>query len=777
MKGRKVQEDLELRKLRKTISSNRKVLSTSIAVQVGLLCVQLSCLEPYRPLLLYAAVRGASLVLFEYWADALNYRVCKARLELREHLAAVTCLAGYLICTSQSSPGNEVLTTFASLVLLPMVAVCSSDSFGLPSQLCMVLHLLLACSRFWEDLWGAGGQQLLGLMAFHALLFKVGMDRVSASRSDDATRSIIGTLSFMLSIICDGYLIIGENERIIGANEGVDVCLGTETGSDGSGLQGKSFSTVFDEKPRSGLNAMWFTRPDSKRVKLEMYTVPCRLSPDGVIQVLDKKPRKDEAGMEPGSCICAFRIADEEKSKDPEPKPVPAPAHHAPDLTQLRLAASQEQAVGVHGPGPAFPSANISPAGSKTLAPLFFKSPWRFESLGSGQLPSRGAYKKIEVHGQEGRGGVNLAEKADGERVAIKEISLSGMSCQRDFPLHLKAISREADALKKMSWASPVVIRLNDCWLQNDFTKACLVTEWLPLTLEGTLTKLRHDSVLSVGKQDARRWFSHMVAGIAAIHAAGFVHRDIKPSNIWMTEDRQRCKIAGLGISRPLQRKSAYSHSKKDRVGSLGSMGSMDFDDTESAVGSTLSEDNCSMVSGFTSLTCFSVLNGVNAYSSPEMVRERRYTEQTDIFSLGCVMLEMLTLAPLAELRIQSQEDSPEEMAWSLVADVRVQCFEVEDSRALSVNSSDLAGVVVTMLSLDPTLRPSAADIISRSARLQTYLPELLEESPKLRGVLLKRQRRVHFNPGVREQEEEAEEDDDGVGSCVSSSVLLPAVA
>lgn len=785
MKSRKEQEDIAQYKLRQMLLSNRTVLLPVVSVQVCLLSIQFEALEPYKPLIMYLAFHSLLVILFEYWLDAANYQLLKSRLQLREYVTMAGCMVGYYICTSRISPENEVLMNFTTLVLLPMLLVGFSEDFSPPSQLSLLLHLLVACFRFRHDL-----QQILGLLAFHGLLFKVGLDRASTSRSDELTRSVVGTLSFLLSIMADGFLILNDGDTIVGANEGVDVCLGTNSGLDGSELLGKTFTSIFGGQRRSGLNAAWFTRPDSKRVKLETYTVPCRLSAESVIQILDQSQPKGEATVGPGTCICALRITEEEKViKAPEPEPVLAPAHCTSDLTTLRLqGASLGQVGGLQDQGPAFSMTNRDAqrhleAGSgaladpctKALAPLFFKSPWRFESLDSGSLTAKGSYRKLEELGQEGcRGSTCAALNANGERVAIKELSLAAMMCERDFPQHLKAISREAEALRKISWASPVVIKLSDCWLQNDFSKACLVTEWLPNTLEGVLTKFREDKVISIQKQDARRWFAHMVSGVAAIHAAGFVHRDIKPQNVWLTEDYQRCKIAGLGISRPLHRKSAYSKSRS--MNSLGSVGSMEHDDdTASAVGSTLSE-NSSMVSGFSALTDFAAtLNGINAYSSPEMARECRYSELTDVFSLGCILLEMLTLAPLAELGIASQEDSsPEEVAWSLVADTRVRCFEVADPRSLSVNSADLPGLVVSMLSLDPTLRPVASDIIARSTRLQNFLLEILEESPKLRGVLLKRQRRVHF-PSMGRLEDDGGED--GGNSDKSSSELAPAVA
>jgi serine/threonine protein kinase len=361
--------------------------------------------------------------------------------------------------------------------------------------------------------------------------------------------------------------------------------------------------------------------------------------------------------------------------------------------------------------------------------------------------------------------GFQLAETLSGGRVAVKEIALAHMQCQKDFPLHLRAISREADTLKNMSWASPVVIRLVDCWLLNDFAKACLVTEWLPLNLTSVLQKIKSEQAVSVDKHKARRWFAHAVTGIAAIHAAGFVHCDVQPSNLWLTEDMQRCKVAGLGISKPLKRRGV--------IGRSGSGTRSSLDDDTSSILSAVS-DTESVVSG---LSLLATLRGTNGYSSPEMIMERRITEATDVFSLGCVLLEMLTLTPLGEMSLGAcEESSPEEAAWSLVADARVRCFEVEniDLQSLAANCADLPGICVSMLNLDPGQRPTASDIVARSQKLQAFLPELVRESSKLRAIILRESRRVHFNPSwLCGDMNELRSDE----CCDSGSELTPAVA
>merc|ERR1712019_234322 len=93
-------------------------------------------------------------------------------------------------------------------------------------------------------------------------------------------------------------------------------------------------------------------------------------------------------------------------------------------------------------------------------------------------------------------------------------------------------------------------------------------------------------------------------------------------------------------------------------------------------------------------------------------------------------------------------ESSPEEIAWSLIADARARCFETPSvsMHSLSVNCPELPGLSISMINIEPGMRPAAHDVIARSARLQGNLPELIEESPKLEGVLLKRQRKVHFS-------------------------------
>ena len=99
-----------------------------------------------------------------------------------------------------------------------------------------------------------------------------------------------------------------------------------------------------------------------------------------------------------------------------------------------------------------------------------------------------------------------------------------------------------------------------------------------------------------------------MAEGLAAAHARGIVHRDIKPENIFLTSDGL-VKILDFGLARP------------------------------PAVGS---EDQTSTPTESMQTAAGTVL-GTVGYMSPEQVGGEPADARSDIFSLGCVLYEMLT--------------------------------------------------------------------------------------------------------------------------------------
>jgi serine/threonine-protein kinase len=207
---------------------------------------------------------------------------------------------------------------------------------------------------------------------------------------------------------------------------------------------------------------------------------------------------------------------------------------------------------------------------------------------------SLGPYQVVALLGAGGMGEVYRARDPRlGRDVAIKTIT---PKLAAD-PEALARFQREARTIAALS--HPNILAIHDIGTHDGVW--FLVTE----LLQGeTLGKRISRGALPW--KPAVEMAVALAEGLAAAHAHGVVHRDLKPENIFLTADG-RTKILDFGLARQTVADDA---------------------DTEAVTRSYPTEPG-------------SVL-GTVGYMSPEQVQGRPPDARSDIFSLGCVLYEML---------------------------------------------------------------------------------------------------------------------------------------
>jgi len=199
--------------------------------------------------------------------------------------------------------------------------------------------------------------------------------------------------------------------------------------------------------------------------------------------------------------------------------------------------------------------------------------------------------KGYDLREQIGEGGYGVVYRAYqplvGRDVAVK-IILPQYANHPDF---IRRFEWEAQLVARLE--HPYIVPLYDYWRDPD--GAFLVMRWLR---GGNLHTLLHDRPLP--SDLLGRLIEQIGGALASAHRRGVVHRDLKPANILLDEEGN-AYLADFGIAKDLGRRvSPYQ-------------------------------------------TDASTVLGSPAYISPEQVRAEPITPQTDIYSLGVMLYEILT--------------------------------------------------------------------------------------------------------------------------------------
>jgi serine/threonine-protein kinase len=208
-----------------------------------------------------------------------------------------------------------------------------------------------------------------------------------------------------------------------------------------------------------------------------------------------------------------------------------------------------------------------------------------------------GRYEIVSLLGKGGMGEVYRARDSELDREVAIKVLPEEVAADAE---RLKRFKREARAVAKLSHAS--VLEIFDFGREGEVTFA--VTE----LLEGeSLREILDSAEGGLPAEKARDITATVADGLAVAHGRGVVHRDIKPGNLFLCSDG-RIKILDFGLA------------------SL--RGPVSDEATTASLGPAVSTPG--------------TILGTVGYMSPEQVRGETADHRSDIFSLGCVLYEML---------------------------------------------------------------------------------------------------------------------------------------
>jgi class 3 adenylate cyclase/Cdc6-like AAA superfamily ATPase len=250
-----------------------------------------------------------------------------------------------------------------------------------------------------------------------------------------------------------------------------------------------------------------------------------------------------------------------------------------------------------------------------------------------------GRYAVRRFLGEGGRKRVYLAHDERLKRdVAVAVIKTDGLDAQG-----LSRVHREAQAMAKLG-DHPHIVTIHD--VGDDNGQPYIVSQFMsggavdaleqPIALERTL---------EIAKGVCR--------GLAHAHRHGIVHRDLKPGNVWLAADGT-AGIGDFGLA------VAFEQSR---------------------------------------LTMRGMLVGTVAYMPPEQALGSETTPRADLYSLGCMLYEMITG------RRPFVSDNP-----TAVISQHINTPPVAPSWLSDACPQDLEELVLRLLAKDPSERPANAD-------------------------------------------------------------------
>ena len=199
---------------------------------------------------------------------------------------------------------------------------------------------------------------------------------------------------------------------------------------------------------------------------------------------------------------------------------------------------------------------------------------------------------KYKILNELGEGSFGKAykvlNKIDKNIYVIKSIKIKSKT-----PEGLKTIENEALILKQIN--SEYIVKYVDSFIDNDHFN--IVMEYCDNKDLKSFINTHKNNYVLINEEVIYSIILDICYGIKEIHSKNLIHRDLKPENLFISKD-YKIKIGDFGISKQLINTVNYTQNQ----------------------------------------------NGTCNYMAPEIINDQIYNLKMDIWSLGCILYELLTL-------------------------------------------------------------------------------------------------------------------------------------